>query len=114
VREWDLTRARRDGSGPSSTACRFDVTKDSPYSIDDNLWGRAIECGVLEDPWNEPPEDIYTLTVDPEKAPDEPDDRRHQLREGVPVPLDGEKMSLPGSSQDERDLPAATATAAST
>ena len=40
------------------------TTKASPYSIDDNLWGRAIECGVLEDPWIEPPADIYTMTDD--------------------------------------------------
>ncbi|MCQ4765672.1 argininosuccinate synthase, partial [Cloacibacillus evryensis] len=41
------------------------------YSIDDNLWGRSIECGILEDPWNEPPKDAYKLTAEPTEAPDE-------------------------------------------
>ena len=49
------------------------TTNARPYSIDDNLWGRAIECGVLENPWNEPPDDIYTMTADPLTAPDEPE-----------------------------------------
>src|SRR3990170_4914249 len=44
-------------------------TADSPYSIDENLWGRAIEAGVLEDPWNAPPEEPYALTSDPATAP---------------------------------------------
>ena len=45
------------------------MTKKSPYSIDTNIYGRAIECGVLEDPWKEPPEDIFALTKNPVKAP---------------------------------------------
>ncbi|TMK53170.1 MAG: argininosuccinate synthase, partial [Actinobacteria bacterium] len=49
------------------------VTKSSPYSIDENLWGRTIECGVIEDPWVSPPQDAYEWTVAPENAPDEPD-----------------------------------------
>src|SRR3982751_539664 len=48
------------------------VTLSTPYSIDSNLWGRSIECGVLEDPWAEPPEDIYTLTRAARDCPDEP------------------------------------------
>jgi argininosuccinate synthase len=49
------------------------ATKDKPYSIDKNLWGISIECGPLEDPWTEPPEDAFEWTVSPEKAPDEPE-----------------------------------------
>ena len=50
----------------------IDVTKKSPYSTDINLYGRSIECGVLEDPWVEPPSDMFLLSASPEKAPDKP------------------------------------------
>ena len=70
------------------------VSLDKPYSIDDNLWGRAIEAGVLEDPWNEPPEDIWTMTVNPLEAPDEPTYVELGFEAGVPVSLNGEKMGL--------------------
>ena len=70
------------------------TTRKSPYSIDDNLVGRAIECGVLEDPWNEPPSDIYTLTVDPEKASDVPTYVDIDFEQGKPVALDGQKMEM--------------------
>ena len=48
------------------------VTKKSPYSIDENLWGRAVECGILEDPWNAPPEDAFIWTKSPDKTPNKP------------------------------------------
>ena len=71
------------------------TTKDNPYSIDDNLWGRAIECGVLEDPWVEPPADIYTLTADSRgTACEEPEYTEISFQQGVPVALDGEMMSF--------------------
>ena len=57
----------------------------SPYSADTNLWGRSIECGVLEDPWAEPPEDIYTLTRAPRDCPDEPAYVEIEFEAGVPV-----------------------------
>ena len=60
------------------------VTKDKLYSIDENLWGRAIECGVIEDPWAQPPDDVYALTT--ADAPTEPGrDGDRRLRAGVPV-----------------------------
>jgi argininosuccinate synthase len=68
-------------------------TKASPYSIDENLFGRAIEAGVLEDPWNAPPEEPYTLTSDPAKAP-APKEIVIAFEQGVPVALDGEKMPV--------------------
>jgi len=68
------------------------VTKKSPYSIDENLWGRSIECGPLEDPWNEPPSDAFTLTVDPWNAPDEVEYVEITFKEGLPVALNGEEM----------------------
>ena len=65
------------------------VTKSSPYSIDENLWGRTMECGVIEDPWAAPPLDAYEWTVSPEDAPDEPDVLTLQFESGSPVSIDG-------------------------
>ena len=67
---------------------------DKPYSIDDNLLGRSIEAGVLEDPWVEPPEDAFVLTSSPASAPD-PIDVVIGFDEGLPVALDGEDLDLP-------------------
>ena len=65
------------------------VTKKSPYSIDENLWGRAIECGMMEDPWVAPPADAYALTRAIEDAPREAKDIVVCFEQGVPVALDG-------------------------
>jgi argininosuccinate synthase len=67
---------------------------DKPYSIDDNLLGRAIEAGVLEDPWVEPPEDAFALTSTPLAAP-APTDVVIGFEEGLPVTLDGDELDLP-------------------
>lgn len=68
------------------------VTKESPYSIDENLWGRTIECGPIEDPWVEPPEDAFQLTKSPKEAPDEPLYVEIGFEKGEPTELDGERM----------------------
>jgi argininosuccinate synthase len=68
-------------------------TAASPYSIDENLFGRAIEAGVLEDPWNAPPEEPYALTSDPAGAPD-PEEVVVGFEQGIPVSLDGEELPL--------------------
>jgi argininosuccinate synthase len=68
-------------------------TAASPYSIDENLFGRAIEAGVLEDPWNAPPEEPYALTGDPQAAP-QPLEVVVGFDRGLPVSLDGEPLSL--------------------
>jgi argininosuccinate synthase len=70
------------------------TTKASPYSTDENLWGRSIECGVLEDPWNEPPEEIYTLTKSPAETPDAPAYVEIEWVRGVPTSVNGVSMSL--------------------
>ena len=67
---------------------------DSPYSTDSNLWGRSIECGVLEDPWTEPPEEIYTLTRSPAECPDTPAYVEIRFTEGVPTEVNGVGMPL--------------------
>jgi len=69
------------------------ATQASPYSIDENLLGRAIEAGILEDPWNAPPEEPYALTSDPARAP-APAELVVAFERGVPVALDGEELPL--------------------
>jgi len=66
------------------------VTKKSPYSVDENLWGRSIEAGVLEDPWTAPPRDVFQWTVDPDEAPARAQEIVIAFRQGIPVSLDGE------------------------
>ena len=105
MREWDLKHARGgDGLRRASAASRCPTTKATPYSIDDNLWGRAIECGVLEDPWVEPPADIYTLTSDARgDTCDERRVRRDQLRAGPAGRARRRALQLPRDHQrDER------------
>lgn len=94
VRVWDLHTRPEEIAWAREHGVPVPVTNDKPYSIDDNLWGRAIECGVLEDPWNLPPDDIYTMTADPILAPDSPEVVVVSFREGVPCAVDGEGMSL--------------------
>jgi argininosuccinate synthase len=68
-------------------------TASSPYSIDENLFGRAIEAGALEDPWNAPPDEPYALTADPATAPP-PVEIVVGFERGIPVSLDGEELPL--------------------
>ncbi|MHB8579551.1 MAG: argininosuccinate synthase [Ignavibacteriaceae bacterium] len=69
------------------------ATKDNPYSIDENLWGIAIECGVLEDPEAAPPEDAYQITTNPKKAPNFSEEITIGFEKGIPVSLNGLEMS---------------------
>jgi argininosuccinate synthase len=88
VREWKMSR-------PESLAYAakhnipVEATKESPYSVDLNLWGRSCEAGVLEDPWDEPPPDAFAWTVDAAKAPNEPAYVTIDFEQGRPVGLDG-------------------------
>jgi len=91
AREWGMSReqgiayAQRHG-------IPVPVTIDSPYSIDENLWGRSCECGALEDPWAEPPEDAYDWTVSPKDARDEPEYIEIEFEKGIPVALNGKTL----------------------
>jgi len=91
AREWGMTRektinyAQRHG-------IPIPVTVSSPYSIDENLWGRSIECGVLEDPWAEPPEEVFTWTKSPGQAPDKPDYVEIGFEKGIPTTIDGQEL----------------------
>jgi argininosuccinate synthase len=69
------------------------TSKSSPYSIDQNVWGRAVETGFLEDIWNGPVEDVYAYTADP-AAPRDPDEVLITFEAGVPIAIDGEKVSM--------------------
>lgn len=91
VREWSMTR-------PESLAYAakhkipVEATVESPYSIDQNLWGRSCEAGVLEDPWDEPPEEAFAWTVNPTRAPNEPEYLEIEFERGIPVALNGQRM----------------------
>src|SRR5437762_673686 len=65
VREWSMTRDNEIAYA-TEHGIPITVTNASPYSVDQNLWGRSVECGILEDPWAEPPTDVYTWTEDPD------------------------------------------------
>ena len=93
VRDWDLDSREAEMAWAAEHGIDVPATNASPYSIDDNLWGRAIECGVLEDPWIEPPSDIYTMICDPQDAPDEPAYVTISFKQGIPCAIDGEPMS---------------------
>lgn len=70
------------------------ATVENPYSTDLNLWGKSIECGVLEDPWTEPPEDIFTLTKSVVRSPDTPAYVELDFERGVPTAVNGVSMGL--------------------
>jgi len=91
AREWGMTR-EQEIQYAADHNIETDVTKKSPYSTDENLWGRSIECGALEDPWVEPPEDAYQWTCNPVDAPAEGESVEVEFERGVPIALNGEKM----------------------
>ena len=70
----------------------IEAKKASPYSTDENLWGRSIEAGILEDPWETPPEDVYQWTRSVKRAPNEPAVIEIEFERGMPVALDGNRM----------------------
>jgi argininosuccinate synthase len=92
MREWKMTR-EEEIEYARERGIPVPVTVASPYSVDENLWGRSCECGVLEDPWVEPPEDAYVWTTSPLDAPD-PAYIEIEFAKGVPVAVDGVSMGL--------------------
>ncbi|HEX9037991.1 MAG TPA: argininosuccinate synthase [Ktedonobacterales bacterium] len=89
VREWKLTR---DAEIEYAALHGIPVaaTSASPYSVDANLWGRSVEAGVLEDPWSEPPADVWDWTASPEETPSDSAEITITFDHGIPVALDGE------------------------
>jgi argininosuccinate synthase len=91
VREWKMTRDE-EIKFAAKHGIPVEATKESPYSIDQNLFGRSCEAGVLEDPWDEPPADAFAWTVDPAKAPNEPAYVEIEFDQGRPVALNGQHL----------------------
>lgn len=91
MREWNMTRDK-EIEYAKSRGIPISTSPSSPYSIDQNLWGRSIECGILEHPDQEPPEEVFEWTAPVEKTPDEPEYLTLEFADGVPVGLNGEKM----------------------
>ncbi len=92
ARDWEMTReetidyAQRHG-------IPIPITADSPYSIDQNLWGRSIECGVMEDPWVEPPDDAFIWAKPIPETPGKPEYVEIGFEKGIPLTIDGQKMA---------------------
>ncbi len=92
-REWNL-RSRSDLIAYAERhGIPVPTTKAKPYSSDRNLFHSSFEGGILEDPWAEPPEEMFVLTVSPETAPDRPTFLEIEFQEGVPIAVDGRRMS---------------------
>ena len=93
VREWKWSR-EKEIEYAKANGVPVPANLDNPYSVDQNLWGRANECGVLENPWNQAPEDAFGITNSPEEAPDTPEFIDIEFKEGKPVALNGKEMKL--------------------
>ncbi len=93
VRDWKWSREEEINYAKKHNI-PVPIDLDNPFSIDQNLWGRSNECGVLENPWTTPPEAAYDLTVSLEDAPDTPDIVEITFDAGIPISLNGENMSL--------------------
>lgn len=98
VREWSMTRDHEIAYA-NEHHIPIQVTNANPYSVDQNLWGRSVECGILEDPWAEPPEEVYAWTSNPDLSkhnngsqPHEPAYIEITFQQGIPVELNGEEM----------------------
>lgn len=93
VREWKWSR-EEEIAYAAEKGVPIPADLDNPYSIDQNLWGRACECGVLEDPWATPPKGAYAITQELEDTPDVPTIVEITFDQGVPTAIDGETMNL--------------------
>jgi argininosuccinate synthase len=98
VREWSMTRDHEIAYA-TEHHIPIQVSNANPYSVDQNLWGRSVECGILEDPWAEPPEEVYAWTTNPDlekhnngSHPQEPTYIEISFEQGVPVGLNGEEI----------------------
>jgi len=94
IREWGLTREASIAWAEERGIPIPLKSKASVYSIDENAWGRTAECGILEDPWEAPPEEVFERSIAVEDAPDEPEEVIIEFRAGLPISLDGVAMPL--------------------
>ncbi len=89
-REWGISREESIEYAKKYNI-KLNITKKSPYSIDENLWGRSIECGVIEDPWKEPPDEVYEWTKVVKKS-SESENMELGFKSGIPVSINGKNM----------------------
>jgi argininosuccinate synthase len=93
LRHWELTTRELEIEYAMARNIPLPITMEKPYSIDQNIWGCAIECGEMEDLWNEPPEDAWRMTKDPSHAPRGSVELIIGFEQGTPVSLDGRPLS---------------------
>jgi len=93
IREWGLSREAAI-AWAEERDIPIPVKRGSPYSIDENLWGRTAECGILEDPWESPPEEVFERSAAVADTPDEPEDLVIGFEDGLPVTIDGKRLDL--------------------
>lgn len=113
VRDWGFSR-EEEIEYAKAHDIPVPINLDSPYSIDQNLWGRSNECGILEDPYATPPEDAYDLTVSPKDAPDEEEIIDITFKAGLPAALNGQSLKLHEIIKQLNELEANTVSAEST
>ena len=92
LREWELVTREDEFDYARERGIPLPITKDKPYSIDENIWGCAIECGEMEDLWTEPPADAWQMTKDPSNAPRGSVELVIHFERGIPVAIDGRAM----------------------
>lgn len=92
-REWDMTSRTELIDYAKKHGIPIPVTKHKPYSSDANLFHISYEGGILEDPWSEPPENIFQMTASPEKAPNKPEYVEIEFLKGIPVKVNGKTLS---------------------
>ena len=91
VREWKMSR-NEEIEYAQKNGIPVDASISNPYSVDENIWGRSIECGILEDPWKEPPEDVYKWTKSVNDTPSKPTYIEIGFEKGIPLSLNGKEM----------------------
>ncbi len=91
AREWKFQSRNEEIAYSRKKGIPVSATKKSPYSIDKNLWGIAIECGLLEDPWEEPPEEAYQMTISPKNASDKEKYLELEFKKGIPIKIAGKE-----------------------
>ena len=92
VRDWDMGRPQ-EIEYAARHGIEIPVTRESPYSIDANIWGRSVESGLLEDPWVAPPDDVFAWTAAPMSPTAAPHEVLIAFEQGIPVSVDGERLA---------------------
>jgi argininosuccinate synthase len=92
LREWDMLTREAEIDYALERGIEIPITREKPYSIDQNIWGCAIECGEMEDLWTEPPADAWQMTSDPAEAPRGSEQVVIMFERGIPVAIDGESL----------------------